>query len=226
MREHSESYSQSLQVLRLVSTHFDDFRLQLCPQPGALLPCVSVHKGPRQQIQQQVQQQLQQQLQQRAISQAEWESEAVCPFTTLFSSSPIQCQHQLWKVKQQQSSVLYYMEEGAREHKCKLISVKKIRPKKYHYPIYIIKSNPCDAIMYEHKMHVEYKISRLFERLILKSFHFKECHHVRQGKGMPDATHRTTCRPTWQKYKRFKDINGLLLMTQGEVKGCFATPGV
>ena len=35
----------------------------------------------------------------------------------------------------------------------------------------IIKSNLCDAIMYEHKMHVEYKISRLFERLILKSFH-------------------------------------------------------
>ena len=55
---------------------------------------------------------------------------------------------------------------------------------KHHNPVVyypIIKSNPCDAIMSEHKMHVEYKISRLFERLILNSFHFKECHHVSQG---------------------------------------------
>ena len=54
---------------------------------------------------------------------------------------------------------------------------------KYHNVLScIIKSNLCDAFMYEHKMHVEYKISRLFERLILKSFHFKECHHVCQSR--------------------------------------------
>ena len=39
----------------------------------------------------------------------------------------------------------------------------------------IIKSNLCDAIMYEHKTYVEYKILRLLERLILKSFQLTEC---------------------------------------------------
>ena len=96
---------------------------------------------------------------------------------------------------------------------------------KYHNVLScIIKSNLCDAFMYEHKMHVEYKISRLFERLILKSFHFKECHHVCQSRAC-QMPHTELCRPTRQKYKRCKDMNGFLwlLMTQREVKvACYS----
>ena len=143
------------------------FRLQLSGQPRPLLPSVSVHKRQRQQIQQQLQQQqIQQQLQQRALCQAGAQSEAIYPLTEPFSSSQIQSQHQLWKMKQHKRRVDTNANDVSEKDPSQNITISSCA---------IIKSNLCDAIMYEHKMHVEYKILRLLERLILKSFHFKEC---------------------------------------------------